>query len=475
MSAELTVVPPAATQQAEEPAPPERRKPQRSARERTTDIENAQRFVLRHGADIHHCWPQGAWYLWDGRRWAKDDRGKVIELAKGVMRQMLEAAKKIHGENRTGWMEAAMRCQSMARLNAMLALSRSVTTVPVLPEDLDADHWKLNVANGTLDLKTGKLLQHDRSNLITKLAPVVWDEKAVCPRWMRFLDEITGENEELQTFLQRVVGYALTGDVSEQCLFFLYGTGANGKSTFISTILGMLGGYGRPGAPDLLFAQESSKHPADQADLQGARLVTTVEGEQGKRLAESTVKQITGGDTIKARFMGENFFEFRPTHKIWLASNHKPVIRGTDTGIWRRIKLIPFDVAIPEGKRDKHLAEKLALEIPGVLRWAVRGCLKWQEDGLKAPLDVSEATQSYRVESDTIGAFLEDACIVEKSVSCSAREVYEKYREWAEGEGEFVLSNRRLSTELRERGMTRYRSGGGQHRWCGLTLLPADG
>ena len=276
------------------------------------------------------------------------------------------------------------------------------------PQELDTNSWLLNCLNGTLDLLTGELLPHQRDNLITKVAPVEYDPVAKCPVWDRFLSRIMGEDEDLIGFLQQMVGYSLTGDVSEQILFIGYGEGANGKSTFLNTLLGLLGDYAMKATSDLLMRHQG--HPTEKADLFGKRFVATIETEDGRRLSEVFVKEATGGDPIRARRLHENFWQFNPTHTLFLATNHRPIIRGTDHAIWRRIRLIPFNVTIPDAKMDKHLIGKLRAEWPGILNWAVRGGLLWQAKGLKTPDRVEAATGIYRREMDVLADFFEDRC-----------------------------------------------------------------
>jgi putative DNA primase/helicase len=271
---------------------------------------------------------------------------------------------------------------------------------PVIPEHLDQDPWLFNVENGTIDLKTGELRPHERGALITKLAPVQYDREAECPTWWKFLMRIFNGNLALIEFLQKAVGYALTGSTREQCLFFLHGLGANGKSTLLEIIHTLLGDYAHRTSSETFLIKKSGGIPNDVAALRGARLVGAVEVESGRRLAEVLIKEMTGGDRISARFLHAEWFDFKPEFKIFLAANHKPVIRGTDHAIWRRIHLIPFNVQIPKPEQDRDLPEKLKAELPGILNWALEGCQMWQLYGLEPPAEVQAATQDYREEMD---------------------------------------------------------------------------
>jgi putative DNA primase/helicase len=276
----------------------------------------------------------------------------------------------------------------------------------------------------------------------------------------------------VRAFFKKLCGYAISGDVSEHVLPVLYGTGANGKSTILNALLEAAGEYGMQAAPDLLIAKRSG-HPTEVADLFSMRLVASIEVEDGRRLAEALVKSLTGGDKVRARRMRENFWQFDPTHTAFLCTNHKPEIRGTDAGIWRRIRLIPFTETIAPADQDKKLPEKLRSELPGILRWCVEGCLEWQREGLKAPDEVRKATGAYRAEMDVIGAFLRDECEIGEGHRCTIKDVYERYEEWCEGSGERKETKRKFNARLTERGgFEDRRSGpGGLREWHGLKLL----
>ena len=443
-----------------------------------TDLGNAERLVALHGQDLRYCHPWGKWLVWDGKRWQEDGTAEVMRRAKETVRLMYAEAANIEDKaDREALINFAMRSEQSGRLAAMISLAASEEGIPILPKDLDRDPWLLNVANGTIDLRTGELRPHSRDDLITKLIPIEYDPMAKCPRWEQFLDEIMLGNKSLIYFLQRAAGMSLTGDTSEHVLLVLYGTGRNGKSTLLNTLLALMGDYGMQAAPDILMARRGDRHPTELADLFGKRLVVSIESEQGKKMAESLVKQLTGGDKIKARRMREDFWEFWPTHHLWLATNHKPQVRGTDIAIWSRIKLVPFSAQFLDGdpRQDKHLPKKLIAELPGILRWCVEGCLAWQEAGLGVPEEVNEATENYRAEQDIIAAFLNDCCVIMPTAKAAIRDVYKAYITWCEENGERPLSQRELGTRLVERGFNRYRGGAtGNYLWRGLGLL-ADG
>lgn len=439
-----------------------------------TDLGNARRLVALHGKDLRYCHPFGRWYVWDGRRWREDATAAVERLAKATVQEIYAEAAGIEDDaTRRALVKHALRSERRERLAAMLSLARSEPGIPVLPEELDRDPYLLNVATGTLDLRTGELRPHRREDLITRVLDVEYDPEAQCPLWLAFLNRVMEGNQQLIGFLQRAIGYCLTGDVSEQVLFLAYGTGANGKTVFLRTLLNLLGPYGKPTDPELLLARHGEAHPTGIADLMGARLAVVMETEEGRRLNETLTKWLTGGDRLKARFMRQDFFEFEPTHKIWIATNHLPTIRGTDYAIWRRIRLIPFTVTIPEDERDPHLVEKLRDELPGILAWAVRGCLAWQREGLKTPEEVKHATAAYKREQDVLAAFLEAYCVIGADARAMARDLYAAYCTWCGENGEKAMSQRQFGARLAERGFERVRLGTG-YQWRGVGLAGAD-
>jgi putative DNA primase/helicase len=279
--------------------------------------------------------------------------------------------------------------------------------------------------------------------------------------WDAFLHRIFGNSEALIEYVQRLIGYCLTGDVSEQILPIFWGTGANGKSTLVNIIFAMLGlDYSMKAPPDLLMVKRNESHPTERADLFGKRFVACIETDEHKRLAESLVKDLTGGDRLRARRMREDFWEFTPSHKAILCTNHKPVIRGTDYAMWRRIHLVPFNVTIPEVERDKKLGEKLSAELPGILAWAVRGCLAWQRDGLGTPSEVVEATMVFRSQQDVLGQFMDECCHNGEKAQSRASVLYAAYKLWADENGErVIMSQRSFGLALTERGIERYKDG----------------
>jgi putative DNA primase/helicase len=438
-----------------------------------TDLGNGQRLVARHGNDLRYCYPWGKWLIYDGQRWAKDESGEVDRRAKETVRNIYaEAATIKDKDSRAAMADHAKRSESDSKRQAMINSARSEPGIPLLPDALDRDPWLLNVLNGTLDLRTAELRAHRQEELISKLAPVKFDREAECATWWKFLKRIFNRDSDVILFIQKAVGYALTGITRDQCLFFLYGLGANGKSTFLEVIQTMLGDYATQTTSEtFMLKRHGSPISNDVADLRGARFVSAVEIESGRRMAEVLIKQMTGGDKIKARFLYSEHFEFKPEFKIFLAANHKPVIQGTDIAIWRRIRLIPFTVQIPETEQDRELPDKLKAELPGILNWAIEGCINWQDHGLAPPQAVQDATQNYRQEMDTLADFMAECCILAPEASALAAELYKAYTAWAEESGEKKpLSQKSFGTALGERGFERGRGIGGKKTWKGIGL-----
>jgi putative DNA primase/helicase len=437
-----------------------------------TDLGNSERFISRHGHDVLYCYAWGKWLVWTRARWERDDAGKVHRLGKATVRSMYHEAGDIENEKeRKALAEHAKRSEAEARIRAMLELAKSEQ--PVSAEELDVRPWFINVENGTVDLRTGALRRHRQEDLITKLAPVKYDPDAKAPTWTTFLERILPD-EELRAFVQRAVGYSATGDTSEQCMFINHGGGANGKSTFQETIAAALGDYAMRAPTEMLLAKRAGGIPNDVARLKGARFVAASETEEGRRLAESLIKDLTGQDTITARFMRAEWFDFKPTHKLWLSTNHKPEISGTDSAIWRRIRLVPWSVTIPPGEQDKKLPAKLRAELPGILAWIVRGCLEWQREGLQPPDEVRRATGRYRAEMDVLAAFIDDECIVSEHARAGATALYTAYKTWCDENGEQPESQRRFGGRLKERGFESGRMTAGARKgsreWYGIGL-----
>jgi putative DNA primase/helicase len=301
-----------------------------------------------------------------------------------------------------------------------------------------------------VDLRTGEQHLHRRTEYITKITAAA--PGGICPLWQRFLERVTRGDVELQSFLQRLTGYSLTGSTREHALFFFYGTGSNGKSVFLSTISTLLSDYAKTAPASSFTASSTEQHPTDLAGLRGARFVTAIETGDGTRWAESKIKSLTGGDRISVRFMRCDFFEFVPEFKLVIAGNHRPGLRSVDEAIRRRLHLIPFNVTIPQEERDNRLTEKLREEFPGILAWAIQGCLEWQQHGLKPPAVVRNATADYLAGEDAIGHWLEDDCINHEALWTSSAALFLDHRSWCERSGEKPMSSKRLTQALEDRG-----------------------
>lgn len=365
----------------------------------------------------------------------------------------------------------ARQSQGADKLRNMLFLAQSELGITHRLSEFDADPYLLNVSNGVLNLKTGTLLPHSREDLLSKITHIIYDPDADYRLWDKFLLRIMNNRPELVSFLQRAIGYTLTGSTAAQVLFFLWGMGQNGKSVLREVLHRLMGEYAQSAASDLLMLKQRSI-PNDIARLAGARLVTVPETADNQRFHEPILKEMSGSDVITARFLHREYFDYRPNFKLWIVGNHRPRIVGTDNGIWRRFNLVPFIVTIPEAERipfDDLLA-MLSEELPGILSWAVRGCLEWQKTGLQPPQDVTEATSNYRREMDTLGEFLDDCCTLEAETRVSAGALYSSYREWCDASGHEAMSQTRFGRNLDERGFEKGRDNAGRKIYRRLGL-----
>lgn len=438
-----------------------------------TDMGNAERVVACYGRDLRYCAGLGR-LVWDGCRWERDDTGEWVRRGKATMRGIWkEAATEQDDDRRKRLGSWAIKSEAAGRIAAALTLAESEPEIAIRATDLDSNPWLFNVTNGTVDLRTGKLATHRRDDLITKLAAVTFDPDADAPTWRAFLERVV-PSPAVREFLQRWVGYCLTGSVREQALVFLYGHGANGKSTFINSLLQLVGDYAKQGAPELLMAKVGMMSAGDasaEADLFGARLVMTTEVQAGRAFDEGVIKRLTGGDRIKCKLMRQDWWEFNPTHKFMIAGNHKPNVKGTDHAIWRRLLLVPFTVTIAPGEKDPDLPAKLAAELSGILNWALEGCRAWQESGLAIPDEVRAATREYREGEDLMGSFIADCCALAPKFRTASSDLYRAFTSWCEDQGERAGSQRAMAQALTERGFEPGRNMHGRF-WCGIALKP---
>lgn len=427
---------------------------------RLTELGNAERIAYQYGHVIKYVSDMG-WLIWDGKRWKIDNKKEIERITAKVLRSLYKS----EDEAETKW--ARMCERRNIRMNSIKDL---MPLVPAEREEFDTHKYLFNVSNGIVDLKTGKLQQHNRNLKITKIANVEFVENAECPEWLNFLESIFQGDKELIEYMQRLIGYSLTGEISEQIMIFLIGGGSNGKSTFINTIKDLMGEYGKQAKSDTFIKKKETGANNDIARLVGSRFVSAIESEDGEQLSEAFVKQITGGEPVLARFLRQEYFEFIPEFKVFFTTNHKPVIKGVDEGIWRRIRLVPFNLQLPKEKRDKKLPEKLSLEMPGILNWAIEGCLKWQRNGLNDPAIVMKATGDYKEEMDILGPFLYERCYVDPTQKISAKELYEVYSNWCYQNGEFALKNRAFYRVLETQGFKKERGAGNKYFIFGVTL-----
>ena len=384
-----------------------------------TEDALALAFTRRYHRDWRYVAGWGRWLVWDGNRWRTEDTLAATDLIRSVCR---------HAAVRAENPKVAAKLASSSTVGGVERLARADRRHAATTEEWDADPWLLNTPGGVVDLKTGRQRPHDRADRMTKITTAT--PGGDCPTWRRFLDEVTGGDVELQAYLQRMVGYALTGSTQEHALFFLYGTGANGKSVFVNTLATILGDYATNAPMDTFMETRTDRHPTDMAGLRGARFVAAIETEQGRRWAESKLKNLTGGDKISARFMRQDFFEFFPQFKLFVAGNHKPAIRNIDEAMKRRLHLIPFTITVPPERRDKHLQQKLLAERDGILAWAVQGCLDWQRLGrLDPPQQVVDATEEYFEAEDALGRWLEERCVREPNAKSLTAELFTDWKQ----------------------------------------------
>ncbi len=449
--------------------------------EHLTDLGNSRRLVRHHAEDISFVPPWRKWIIYTPKTgtWKIDDDGEIMRRAKDTVgRIFIEARKEPDEEKRKkihGWQKSS---ESEYRLRAMITLASSEPGMAVMPDGLDRDSWSLTAADGTvIDLRSATSRPAHPEDYLVKSIAISVQPNAICPTWEKFLREIMANDEELISFIRRAVGYTLTGSTREQSLFLLWGGGANGKSTFLKVLLELLGGYGMQCAADTLMVQaRGGAIRNDIARLRGARLIATSEVDEGQRFAESFIKQWTGEDPIVARMLYGEPFQFPPIGKIWMAMNHKPLIRGNDNAIWRRIRLIPFTVTFSPERQDKELSEKLRRELPGILNWALRGCAEWQEKGLQPPKKVTSATQEYRSEMDAIGAWIKESCNTGSGKTLIST-LYNDYKSWCENNGEWCCNKRLFSQKLEEREFEKIQTSdrvAGAKGWffMGITLVP---
>jgi putative DNA primase/helicase len=416
----------------------------------------ALRFSEEHREDLRFTARWGRWSIWDGKRWERDDTLQVFDMVRALCRQV---AAECIADPGTADDQSKSQAAQIARASTVAAVERLAKADrrhAMTVDGWDADPWLLNTPTGIVDLRTGSLRPAVQEDYCTKLTAA--SPGGECPLWLEFLDRITAGDIELQAFFQRMAGYALTGVTQEHALFFLYGPGANGKSVFINTISGLMGDYARTAPIETFIASTNERHPTDLAGLRGARLVTAVETEEGRRWAESKLKLLTGGDRISARFMRQDFFEFAPEFKLVIAGNHKPSLQSADEAMRRRFHMLPFTVTIPVEERNQELTENLRGEWGGILQWMIEGCLAWRREGLNPPSVVAEATTDYFAEEDVLGRWIEECCVLGPKCKAAVADLFENWKQWCVRNEEQSGSAKSFSQNLETRGYSRERS-----------------
>jgi putative DNA primase/helicase len=404
-----------------------------------SDDALALRFSDLH-ADTLRCVARwNKWFRWAGSLWEEDTTLLAFDLVRDLCRDVASQAN-----------EGGKGLASHRTVAAVTSLARADRRHAATIEQWDADPWLLNTPSGTIDLRTGSLRPHSSADYITKCTAVA--PGGDCPQFKLFLSTATNGRADLMAFLQRMLGYALTGLTRDHALFFLYGLGANGKSVLINTVIGILDAYHRTAPIEMLLASKHERHPTELAGLVGRRLVTATETEQGKRWAEAKIKVLTGGDRISARFMGQNFFEFQPQFKLIIAGNHKPSLNTVDEAIRRRFNLVPFTHVVPAEDRDPELTEKLKAEWPGILQWMIEGCAQWQDRGLAAPECVTKATSEYLASQDVVRNWLEECTTKDSQTKTPSSKLYASWKTWCEQNGEPAGSNKSLTQKLTDQG-----------------------
>lgn len=431
---------------------------------------NARRFAKDHANDLRFQHTGKLWYVWNGKLWVPDDLCDVQARAKQTIANLIAWVQRTLAQlaNRKDCEEVAeltnqlrsfekwlVKSEMEPRLNAMVNLARSEPPIPIRAGAFDPDGMLLNVANGIVDLRTGELRPHDRSAMCSCITPIAYRPDAKAPRWEQFLNEVMCDDAGMITYVRRAVGYSLTASQIEQCLWFLYGNGSNGKSLFLELLKFVFGDYATVGAPGLLESSKWDKHPTQEADLYRRRLVILEETEEDRRMAEARVKRLTGSAEIKARFMKRDFFEFPCSHHLWIDGNYKPRIEGTDDGIWRRIRVVNFKKKFEGKAKDMNLRFALQAEAEGILAWAVRGCLEWQKSGLAEPESVTESVSGYRLEENLLQSFIAEYCTVDDGHEERAAILYKGYSMWLESCGEPRISQRAFGRRMTAMGFER--------------------
>jgi putative DNA primase/helicase len=435
-----------------------------------TDLGNARRLIERHGEQVRYVREWG-WLVWDGKRWKRDDTGQVMEAAKEtVLSLYADAATMAENDaRRRKYVEHAERSESRYKLEAMVKLAETDPTIAATPDQFDTDVWLLNVQNGTIDLRTGELRAHNPHELITKVAARNYDPDASSAVWEQFLADVFQDDAEMIGFMQRTIGYTLTGSTHAHAFYIAWGSGRNGKSTLFGAVGKVLGDYAATTpAQTILHRDRAGGIPNDIAALAGSRMVTVSETDSGMALNVGLVKQLTGGDPVTARFLYKEAFTFQPQMKFWLMTNNKPDIPESTRAIWARIKLIPFENDFT-GREDTQMDTKLSEAGDAILAWAVDGCLRGQREGLREPPKVHAATQSYKEEQDLLAEFVDETCDLEAGLEVKARMLYKAYQDWCLANQQMrPMSEKDFSNQMQQRGIRKVKKSGMYYLDIGL-------
>lgn len=445
-------------------------KPKPTRKYAMTDLGNAERFADDHQGTVRFVNDWNQWIVWNGSCWQPDESRGAIRLASKTVRKMFLESWPEGGGFDKALERHSLKSESRRSIQDLLSLASAQEGIPISAGELDRDPMLFNLANGTLDLNRGEHRAASQDDYITKQSEVIFDPEAGCPVWTDFLETIMAGNKDLTGFLQRMAGYCLTGSIREQKLFLLYGEGSNGKSTFLNTLLRLWGGYGRKVPSSLLLARKEGVVSNELTELFGIRLAVASETGEGKRMAESLVKELTGGERLTGRRLYEQFFNWEPTHKVILTTNHKPEIGGNDYAIWRRICLVPFTVQIAEEDQDKELPNKLLTEASGILNWCLEGLRRYREVGLVEPEEVTSAVIEYRNEMDRLKDFLIEACVEKPFAEVRSSYLRRAYEEWCQTNGETCMGAKEFQNRLKNKGFVSIRRTGGERWWKGIGL-----
>jgi putative DNA primase/helicase len=412
-------------------------------------------FINNHGEKFRYVSSWGRWLIWDGRRWKVETTQLVKDLLAGIAARLTAEEKHRLSASRIGALE------QLAQVRRNVAREADIW---------DSNQLLLNTQTCTVNLGTDQRYPHQRDDNLTKLAGAGVGDSGDCPRWKQFLKDVTAGDTELQAYLQRVAGYCLTGSTREEVFFFAYGTGGNGKTTFVETLAAVLGSYARNVPAETFMDSKHERHPTELAAMQGYRLIIAAEVKRGARWHETRVKEVTGGDTVSARYMRQDFFEYRPQFKLVISGNHKPRLRSVDEAMRRRLHLLPFIVTIAKGTRDLGLKAKLLEERDQILQWALEGCHDWQREGLNPPSVVLSATNAYFEDMNVLGRWLDEHCEIDKRFHATAAALFADWKSWCENNGEAPGFQRAFADALDEQGFEA-RKIAGARSYFGLRLI----